>query len=208
MLLTFRRDKGQWQSLQAPWCGQSPWVSGDTKCTEYWNLLWLHLWLDSTILTESSIVSNLGVLSQIIMEATNYRVMEGRGWRLGMYTTDKAPYAHVRLFRHRYLRIMVRKVRKDRKLWRPRPRGKITWTNSEVEEEIFKLLHCIWLTNRQTKIVCKLPINSIIFAFIISCDSTYNLKQHYSRRKGTIKSWSCKPQLFHKDIYLAWKNGG
>jgi len=70
MLLTFQKDKVQWRSPQALWYGGSPWVNGDTKYTEYWNLLWVPSdWIPP--LWNGSIASDMAVTSQIIMKAPN-----------------------------------------------------------------------------------------------------------------------------------------
>jgi hypothetical protein len=107
MLLTFQKDKVQWWSPQAPCNGGPPWVNGDTKYTQYRNLLWvLSDWIPP--LWDGSIASDMGVTSQIIMEAPNYWIIVGGGTGY----VHRSQSAHVLSLRHRCLRIMVGKVLK------------------------------------------------------------------------------------------------
>jgi len=73
---------------------------------------------------------------------------------------------------------------------------------------IFKFLYnCIALDMTDREI--KQPQTSYpSYLLSLSCDSTYNFKQHYSSRTGTIKSLYHKLLLFQQDIYLVWKNWG
>ena len=109
MLLKFQKDKVQWRSPLAPWYGGTPWVTGDTYYTDYWNLLWvLSDWIPP--LWDGSTASDLGVTSQKIMKASNYWIIVGGGPVI--CTSHKVPHADVLLFRQRYLRNMVGKVSK------------------------------------------------------------------------------------------------